>query len=113
MDSVRRAWRPPPGRGKCEIQTLLHVPSPKSAVKFDFGAPALPRPLGDVASFGDDTPMGIRIAVRPKGSSASSAYRSRIFSPKQSPSKEDLWSPMDRGPYSLDAISVASCSVEG
>src|SRR5262249_29120598 len=49
----------PPGRGKREIQKLLHVPSPKARQNLILAG--VPRPLGDVASFGDDTPTGIRI----------------------------------------------------
>ena len=50
----------PPVGGKREIRKLLHVPSPKTRQDLIL-AKGVPRPLGDVASFGADTPMGIRI----------------------------------------------------
>ena len=45
----------PPVGGKREIQKLLHVPSPKTRQNLIL-AKWRPRPLGDVASFGDDAP---------------------------------------------------------
>ena len=50
----------PPGRGGFWILKVTQGPFPESAARFDFGQVGAPRPLGDVASFGDDTPIGIR-----------------------------------------------------
>src|SRR6516225_1927911 len=62
---IRRRGEPP-GRGKREIQKLLHVPSPKTRQNLIL-AEGGPRPLGDVAFFGDDTPTKIRICEEVAG----------------------------------------------
>ena len=56
---IRRRGEPP-GRGDFWILKVTQGPFPESAARFDFGQVGAPRPLGDVASFGDDTPIGIR-----------------------------------------------------
>src|SRR5262249_43166568 len=55
------ASSPPPGREEFQTQKITQGPIPESAARFDFGPGGGPRPLGDVASFGDDTPMEISI----------------------------------------------------
>ena len=60
---IRRRGEPP-GRGDFWILKVTQGPFPESAARFDFGQVGAPRPLGDVASFGDDTPIGIRTPAR-------------------------------------------------
>src|SRR6516225_3941473 len=57
----------PPGRGGFWILKVTQGPFPESAARFDFGQVGAPRPLGDVASFGDDTPTKIRICEEVAG----------------------------------------------
>jgi len=50
-----------PTRGDFWILKIAQGPIPESAAKFCFGPKGRPRPLGDVASFENDTHMRIRI----------------------------------------------------
>ena len=72
----------PPGRGDFWILKVTQGPFPESAARFDLGQVGAPRPLGDVASFGDDTPVENRTGLPPG----------------------DLWSAVDRGPYLFAGI---------